>query len=1476
MYIFRAFNRKLISPLFLDNVDTEEVVSALDNRDFDIYDALTVDGKLLVQKEQYESVSASRYDSVHDRLIFTTSVLIKGDDSQHVRTATALDVIQKLQHDQMRKKPQHLAPMSSSSSSAKSKKPKPYRIGKDLVFPSEHGEEMSISLDEAEKYFGEDARNKFFDQYRLMSQNAQIIAPNGLNAKYASESRIGTASTSEPPLTADRRSFLEEQSIISSLAGDAFQMQASVADSAGSVMSAMKLLSDEFYQELQSISSNKKIKFDVDKDILGTQSFGTYNKYKGNDSHSVPSKQSSQGSSYTPQTKVSMFSDEHTRRRARMEIKHHIHESMPSLHELNKHIPASPRTRYLAGCIREGIQPLPNLIVRRNVTTTLDLSHYSMGDKMGRVLAECLGDLPCLESINLNDNNLTDDSLQFLIEAIISIRSVHELDLSRNKIDGQSSDALAGYVSRADCPLKKLVLQVADVDDGECDHFVQCLCSNEHLLELDLSSNLLGTTEAKAIEEGGRTGGEALADFIQSKSCRLQVLKLGWNSIRGKSACSLAKAVAFNNTITYLDLNNNGLGYQAGELLGDAIMENRTLRTLLVSGNNLTTTACICICIGIVQNFALTRVEMNENPIGEVGVRMIMQVSMSLGSRVSLQAKNCNTIVVDARCWYNPSNPCRTYTLRLDRPFDRAVAFHLLHIVATHNSYIFQTSTYELEKGNPQPLKLIQGVAKDREVSFDEDQKKNLAGLRLVVQAASNTQLANELFFEADADHSGRLDKDELQEVLGKIGFVIEEDRLNDIMAVFDVDGAGTIDLQEFMSLLKSQQREAMLRIKDLTEYPIMTLAGDPSNKVYVPPRKGIMHLKLIDGFVQKKKFYTMSATDQKYAYNMAKGLGDVTMVTEAVKHNKVRFDEAYSMYKSVYKEIRDKAGTLLKVVPLMTNPADSRQLVSKVTNDNRVEVARIKMAFGVTFRPMLGSYNGYYCLDLSKELHRMCLQRLLLESQTQASKRATASIIAFGKVGDTSQHGNWSCFRNEVFNGKSVVMTPELVTPMPQTGTLEFDFATTARPTGGELRLSDKRLCKALHNICLLTPDKTDSAMRTLAEWRRRAHDMTQDKKMYMPMYSFDVPKALEIGRFSDEFYERVEDRRMLMRAGLKKEEIGLHMVNNDDDGTNSVTSGKEVKGDDQSTADMTEGSIGDPPDDNSATENKTNDNTDTESEGEGDGEDSVSYISPQKMLELRQRRIAEQRKRLQKLLASSSITKQAKAKRLLDVIEETFNLLWIQARHLALIITLFRSLLGYTTRCKFFGSYCADIVVALFSRVVDLHNFEVVWEVLDAADCSAVLCRIGILNVYNPMKPEMSLELKMDRREERVVAKIIVYLSVVEPGLNLTFKQFMWKRDLDPIPGWDVTEPWMTEQGMSAHGYFAFTYYSGEGKNKNGCVPDIYLRKALTGLVLVDENEIVAEDESMPEILVNTTAIHFERNKDVWINYLVVDKYV
>ena len=115
-----------------------------------------------------------------------------------------------------------------------------------------------------------------------------------------------------------------------------------------------------------------------------------------------------------------------------------------------------------------------------------------IGDALGCLLAEVLSDLPMIDSINLSANNLTDRSLSPLISSITTIPSVTVLNLSKNKIDGLSSIALANYLSRPDCPIVSLNISSADVDDTECVKFVKALRENDRLTYLDISCNLLG------------------------------------------------------------------------------------------------------------------------------------------------------------------------------------------------------------------------------------------------------------------------------------------------------------------------------------------------------------------------------------------------------------------------------------------------------------------------------------------------------------------------------------------------------------------------------------------------------------------------------------------------------------------------------------------------------------------------------------------------------------------------------------------------------------------------------------------------------------------------------------------------------------------------------------------------------------------------------------------------------------------------
>ena len=68
--------------------------------------------------------------------------------------------------------------------------------------------------------------------------------------------------------------------------------------------------------------------------------------------------------------------------------------------------------------------------------------------------------------------------------------------------------------------------------------------------------------------------------------------------IRLKSAQALAVCIASNCTLTHLDLGYNGVGSEAGIMLGSALLDNRCLETLDLTNNELDAPAIITICQG--------------------------------------------------------------------------------------------------------------------------------------------------------------------------------------------------------------------------------------------------------------------------------------------------------------------------------------------------------------------------------------------------------------------------------------------------------------------------------------------------------------------------------------------------------------------------------------------------------------------------------------------------------------------------------------------------------------------------------------------------------------------------------------------------------------------------------------------------------------------------------------------------------------
>jgi hypothetical protein len=184
-------------------------------------------------------------------------------------------------------------------------------------------------------------------------------------------------------------------------------------------------------------------------------------------------------------------------------------------------------------------------------------------------------------------------------------------------------------------------------------------------------------------------------------------------------------------------------------------------------------------------------------------------------------------------------------------------------------------------------------------------------------------------------------------------------------------------------------------------------------------------------------------------------------------------------------------------------------------------------------------------------------------------------------------------------------------------------------------------------------------------------------------------------------------------------------------------------------------------------------------------------------------------------------------KASRIVLAIVDILSRVYIKARHLALILKWFP--LGRTHRTRHFGTYRVELAVLLYNRVVDIHNMDLVGRVLTVYEWGCLLCRIGILNIYNPLKPEGPI----CRRDERKVAEILTALSVIEPGENWLEATFRWSYDAVTIPGWELTQSWLTAETVPEKGVVYVNYYSGEGQRMNGCVADVPARKALLALV-------------------------------------------
>lgn len=798
---------------------------------------------------------------------------------------------------------------------------------------------------------------------------------------------------------------------------------------------------------------------------------------------------------------------------------------------------------------------------------------------------------------------------------------------------------------------------------------------------------------------------------------------------------------------------------------------------------------------------------------------------------------------------------------------------------------------------------------------------------------------------------------------------------------MYDMDQGGSIGITEFLNFLKTQKIEACNRLKDMCFMPLMALEG--KSEAYVPPLDGIMKITVVDGFVTKEIKRVLSDQDRQNLVDVADQAGGADasqLIQMGMQSTKIRLEEGLKLMTTMKKDNHDITKILSTLLPQMESNDDAKRLIFQSCANDKNALVKLKRVVGSSLRPIMGAYNGYYRLDLSRVMDRLCLSKLLEVSATQKNHRVRQNIFPGTAMYDISQKRNYSCFRNEHYNRKPITIDDAFASSIQPKGILEFDFSCAIRPTRDDNPLPDFRMVKMLCNSNLLEPQDSLNALQRLIllrKWSNRALEC-DGHNLYQP----DMPSASAQAEAMDEFYSNMQHRDKQFKDAVQRENLvrfdsnGIAIDDCEDDVSNRghtqwspldpkskedrlehshrykmhlqrhIKAALKMRGIDDKIASTRSKkrsgknavaaiSILSSDDDSSAGSHGSDVPTDTESDEEDDGsqvgetdgqdkgqgededvsgllgsdDDSVSSEEEEgdevnHIRNFMKRRVAEQQQQValersmqqsrppnvrraqamsqehavetvgtgtcgsteQDLVLETAVDKAVeetaasvanrlvsqllnprihigvKAKRVLEFIDDYFSRVFLWSRQLSLILHCFRGL-GQKKATRHFGTYRVEAFIVLVSRVVDLHNIECVFRVLTPYEVACIFCRMGWLSLWNPCKPEGCWELDLTRPEERIVVKCLCELSTKEPGDNWIQQYFKWERKVEGMPGWELTQSWLTDDGLPCRGIISIEYYSGGCKLLRGCRPYVNFRKSLLNLFLLREDEICEE---------------------------------
>jgi hypothetical protein len=1255
--------------------------------------------------------------------------------------------------------------------------------------------------------------------------------------------------------------------------------------------------------------------------------------------------------------------------------------------------PLSARSRFLISCVASNVQPDPSLVIRRHLTAELNISSKSIGDKMACVLAAALPTLPMLEILKLADNRLTDYGLTHILDVLGDCPRLTSLDISKNKVDSLAAKSLAGFLSHPKCVISELILRQADVDDLEAVNFITALSKNNTVTYLDLGYNLLGSHELSTDRYRNPdqfvTGAVALGRYLSAPHCSLKTLILTWNMIRLASCAAFVQSLAFNSSLTHLDMSYNGLGLDGGEILGDALHTQRSLQYLNISHNNIQPRAAFVILCGVrscCERSSLHYLDISENPIGEVGGRAIMSLQLALGSggesdssAIKIDMKGCSLRIRDSSCWFDSKKPPKDLKLTLSNYYHRAVCIELLRLVAGNDDLKLIKCKLAMDKTSARELEFV-----TRKVlrSINTSSSGVPTGTSGAAKGSSDLEAARRLFRQYDEDGNGTLDRHEVSHLLKGLGLTDSKEAVDQMLAVYDIEGTGVVEEAEFIHFLTAMQESASRAAQQANERRYLILKEDanasinaisspaatsgfrPSSKEvsgrrqstypgsgppqqqqpleqpYLPPNTGTMELTVKLENAASLFMQTATSGNVMSVIQASKALADSSaMIDCALQSMSLKFEEAIILYRIMIKDVGDRNKVLLQLLPRMATPADARRIVNNTSSHGDLEE---KLAFRALAGKLYDVYMripcGYYTFNFADPTDILCLHRFIEIHKHDIHERHRLDY------GDTSENGNWLCnFRNILLDGQSFVITDEWLDNLPTQGHLQFDFISLnqvqppshhAGTNQHHVVLSDVRFLNVLIGLGILQEEQRghiQSRISMLDETARisaRGIGVSTGNEM-------SLPEAEEVMLLYDELKRKLPDRAVVVEmirderemervAYFSKLQLLPHLQN------------QGLSGNANKDVNLNQHVLG-----RAASNALTEDKGDKVHPAAADGE-QPKHHHPTHQQERHPHphnvegvSIDSYALHLRLMSSNPDVSYELMATHTLDAIVEVIAGRYLTCAQLVIIMESFptppsnsihnkqsnsdppttaaasaeragtlrrtlskyhsvkaRGVVGKSTKStkdasnynagatdiimihSLFSSIRVELLIILFPQIIDLVNFyDLIFLKLSVPERAMVLVRLGLLNIWNPLKLDGAYSLDLSVYEQRQVLKLLVFMAIVEPGENWVDETFRESRIMAAASGvsdvgsattgptvskssaaaviegahagavgaggahtggkWELPYTWFVDTCIPHEGVVNLKYFSGNGTGANNCAPNPMARMLLMCLV-------------------------------------------